>query len=628
MRKAAKLAAPPPRLLVSEWADQHRQLSKESAAEPGQWRTDKAPYQREMMDAVKEPEVKEVVFMTSSQVGKSEMLNNIIGYHVAHEPCPILLALPTLRLAEAYSKDRIAPMIRDTPAITDKFKDKRAKDSDNTILHKKYTGGHLTLVGANSTSSLSSRPISKLLMDELDRWPSTTPEGDPIKIVQDRTKNWHNAKQIMASSPTEAGRSKIEKAYKASDQRVYHVPCPHCGFEQPLKWEQIKWPKDSEGNHLHEAAFLECIDCEKAIDESYKLSMLKAGRWIARKPFKGIAGFHLNALYSPWVAWSRTVESFLKAKADPETLKVWTNGDMGEVWELEGEGVDINPLIVRREQYTPATLPVGVVYITAGVDVQGDRLEAEVVGWGLGEETWSIEYITIYGNPHHQQVYKQMFEALERTYTPAHGSEIICSSIAIDSGFATDSVYDFVRKASNRTRGVYATKGVGGEGLPIVGKPSKKTKKNVRLFPVGVDTCKARLYNRLNSSSPGFGYCHFPAPSGSADDDSYNEEYFAQLTSERLVRVMSRGRETYQWRKVRNRNEALDCRIYAMAALSIRKPNLEKIAKVIGVKVVERKEFDEPADNVESIEVARQKKTKKKKVNRRRKESWLKRGQY
>lgn len=575
------------------------------------------------MDCIKDPDTTEITFMTASQVGKSEVINNILGYFICEEPCPILFCLPTERLAQDYSKDRIAPMIRDSDILDSKFKDRRARDSENTIQHKKFTGGHLTLIGANSPAGLSSRPIRVLLCDEIDRWPlSAGAEGDPLDIVKGRTKNFHNAVKIYVSTPTEKGISRIERSFEESDKRIYKVPCPHCGFEQPLKWAQIKWPKDSEDKPLLDQTHYECVECEEGIDEAYKLSMLKKGYWEAQAEFSGHAGFHLNALYSPWVSWQTVAENFIKSKGDPESLKTWTNTDIAETWELKGEGVEDTPLLLRREQYTPDSLPAGVIYLTAGIDVQADRLECEIKGWGLNEENWSVDYKIIYGDTENQEIYNQMYAWICQGFTPAHGSELDVSGTAIDSGFRTETVYKFVQNKHKAASPVYAVKGIQGIGQPIANRPTKKTKRNIKVYSIGTDTAKARLYNRLKMVKAGPGFCHYPALG------SHDEEYFKQLTAEKLVNRKSMGRETRVWINVYGRNEVLDCHVYAMAALSIRKPRLERIAKTIFENTDEPYEPPDDADSDDGESETPPKPNKSKGKNRGRRGSWLKKGLY
>lgn len=528
--------------------------------------TDRAPYQRGMMDAVNEPGVAEVVFMTSSQVGKTEIINNIIGYFAHQDPSPILLIQPTLDMAETWSKDRLAPMIRDTDVLIELFKDPRSRDSNNTLLHKKFPGGHITMAGANSPSSLASRPVRIVLLDEEDRYPhSAGTEGDPGSLAQKRTTTFWNRLLVTASTPTNEGESKIASRYQQSDMRKYYVPCPECGTFQVLFWAQVKFDKlKPESTHY------ECEHCQAKLQESDKIWMLARGEWRAEAAFNGIAGFHISELYSPWVKWSDMVAGFMKAKRLPETLKVWVNTSLGETWKEATEGIDPNGLLKRKENWGRIA-PDGAIVITAGVDVQGDRLETEIIGWGIGQESWSLQYHVLHGDPAQPKVWEDLDAVLNQTIKTADGRTLAVACMCVDTGgHHTQKVYEFCKNREHQR--VYAIKGASQIGKPLVSKFSKANKLRVKLFSIGTDTAKQMIYSRLKIHQPGPGYCHFPA--------EYPEEYFKQLTSERIQTRFVNGHPTRVWVIPKGRrNEALDCRVYGLAALHILNPNLDALAK-------------------------------------------------
>jgi phage terminase large subunit GpA-like protein len=544
---------PPPDLTVSQWADRFRRLSSESSAEPGQWRTERAPYQRGIMDAVSDPSVETVVIMSSAQVGKTEVLQNVVGYHVHQDPAPILVVMPTLEMAEAYSKDRLAPMVRDTASLSKLIADPRSRDSGNTLLHKRFPGGHITLAGSNSPASLASRPVRLVLCDEVDRYPfSAGAEGDPVNLARKRATTFWNRKFLLTSTPTIRGASRIEAAYLASDQRRYHVPCPHCGAMQPLEWSRIRWPEQDPAR-----AHAVCAECGAEIDHGDKARMLAGGQWVAQAPFNGAAGFHLCELYSPWRSWGQVAMDFLEAKRLPETLKTWVNTSLGETWEEEGETVGDADLLARREGYTLEDPPQEVRLVVAGVDVQADRLEMTLLG-AAGEELWVLGHLVLWGSPTEALVWRDLDAALQGRYG-VHA--IACA--AIDSGgHHTSQVYAFARQRASRR--VYAVKGLPGAGRPIVSKGNKVGREQVRLFTVGVDTVKPLLMGRLKVHEPGPGYIHF-----AGDLDA---EWFAQLTAEKAVRRVVKGQMRIEWVKQRPRNEALDCMVYALAALHVVAP--------------------------------------------------------
>ena len=562
---AMRRLTPPPRLSVAEWADAERRLDSQSSAEPGRWYTSRAEYQRGIMDACSNPAVREVVVMCGTQSGKSEAILNTIGYHMHHDPCPILVMQPTVDMAQSFSKDRVtAGLIRPTPALRGLVNDSRAKDANNTTLHKVFPGGALSLVGANSPSSLASRPIRIVLCDEVDRYPpSAGEEGDPISLAKRRAATFWNRKIIQVSTPTNKGASRIENAYEETDQQKFYVPCIHCDHEQLLTWSNVQWQDDNP-----KTARYHCQECGAAWTESDRHASVSRGQWVATAPFNGAAGFWFNALYSPWVDLVDTVEEFLACRKDPMRLKTFVNTILAETWEDQGDGVDDYAVAKRKEDYDG--IPENVVLLTAGVDVQDDRLEVEIVGWGIGEETWQIDYQVLYGDPSSPQLWSRLDEVLLATYEHPIGEPMIVRSTCVDSGgHHTRAVYNYAKtRAGHR---VFAIKGVGGEGKPIVGRPSKNNIGKVPLYAIGVDTAKELHYARLRIDEPGAGFCHFQA--------KRDDEYFRQLTAEKQVIKYHKGYPTRTWIKTRTRNEALDVRVYAIAAFHILNVNMDSIAR-------------------------------------------------
>lgn len=556
--------APPPKLTISEWADRYRVLSPEASAEPGTWSTDRAPYQRGIMDAMSDPLIEEVTFVKSSQVGATEMINNAIGYFVHQDPSPILLIMPTKEVAGAWSKDRLATMLRDTPVIRGRVRDVKSRDSDNTILHKRFFGGHITIGGANAPAGLASRPVRILLFDEVDRFPASAgTEGDPISLGENRSKTFWNRKHIRTSTPTIEGVSRIDKSYKESDMRRYFVPCPHCEEMHLLEWKNIVWEKTDDGKDLPHTAAHACPHCGALEEDSDLPRMLKNGEWRATNPdVQGHAGFHINELYSPWVRFGKTVETFLKSKGDPERLKTWVNTALGEVW-LEGKEIgNAQNMMTRRENYDADMVPYGGVVITVGVDVQDDRLEFETIAWGRNYENWSLDYTVLNGDPGRPEVWDALDTYLTRTYLHESGKRLRIMGCAIDTGgHYTKSVYAFCRPRFGR--GVFAIKGASGQGKPLASSASKNNTGKVRLFTVGTETAKDMIAGHLAQEEHGPGYCHFP--------HHYGEGYFEQLLAEKPVVRYVRGHRvrTWQLRRTGARNEVLDCRVYALAVIDI-----------------------------------------------------------
>jgi phage terminase large subunit GpA-like protein len=576
----AQSLRPPPKLTVSEWADTYRQLSRESSAVSGQWSTSKAEYQRGMMDAVSDSRYETVVLMTCAQIGKTELVNNVIGYHIHQDPAPILVVHPTVEMANAWSKDRLSPAIRDTPVLTRLIADPKSRDSGNTVLHKSFTGGRVTASGANSPASLASRPCRLVLMDEVDRFPlSAGAEGDPVGLAKRRSATYYNRKIVLVSTPTETGSSRIAAAYEESDQRKYFVPCPHCGEHQVLKWSNVKW-NDGDPSSAHYV----CDECGSVWTELDRSRAIRRGEWKATAEAKGkVAGFHLNGIYSPWTRLEDAVQDFLTSKSDPMRLRTFVNTFLGETFDSErGEQLDEMDLINRAEDWGDE-IPEEVLLITAGVDTQDDRLEVELIGWARGEESYSLAYHTLYGDPSTAELWLRLDDVLKTPFIHPITGEMICRSACVDSGgHYTQQVYNYCRTRVGRR--IFAIKGIGGEGRPIVGRPSKSNIGKVNLFPVGVDTAKEVVMARLRIKEPGEGYCHFPT--------GRSEEYYRMLTSEKRVVKYYKGRPRNEWVKTRTRNEALDCRVYGTAALSILNLNLESLYRK-GLRT-EVRESDKP----------------------------------
>lgn len=566
----AAVAKPPPKLTVTQWANAHLQLSAEDSAEPGQYRSDRAPYQAGVMDALSDPGIEQVVLMASAQVGKTLMIKAVLGFYIDQDPSPILVVQPTLEIGEAFSKDRLSPMVRDTPRLRGKIADPKARNSGNTILHKTFPGGHLTIAGANSPASLASRPIRVVLCDEVDRYPASAgAEGDPVNLARARAKTFWNRKVFLCSTPTDESTSRINRAWLASDMRRYWVPCPHCGAEQWLKWAQVQWP---EGDP--DAALYACECCAVLWTEGERTTAIRRGRWIAERPERKTAGFHLSELYSPWRRLSEIVAGFFDAKGAPETLKVWTNTSLGEVWQDdEGEKVSAESLPGRREHYGTDSVPDGVVVVTMAIDVQDDRLEIEWKGWGVGEESWSLDYAVLAGDPGRDELWQRAADHLDRTFTREDGAVLGVYACGLDTGgHYTKQAYEFARKHRSR---VYALKGRAGAGMPLV-KPGGKVKKaGIKLWIVGTDTAKELiLKSRLAITEPGPGYMHFPVST------QYGQAYFDQLTAERSVTRYKFGQPYTAWHLPSGaRNEALDLNVYALAALAIKRPNLKALAE-------------------------------------------------
>ena len=565
----------------SRWADKYRYVAPGTTPEPGEWRTSRVPYLREPLDAATDKVTEKVVLMFASQCAKSEMLLNVIGYYTAAEPASILMLQPTIEAAENFSRERIEPTFQYSPGLKDKIeagKDGRgtAKKKNATIRMKHFPGGFLAMVGANSPAGLASRPIRVLLCDEIDRY-GMTKEGDPLELAEQRTANFHNKKIVMVSTPTISGASKIEKQFKESDQRLYFVPCPKCGAEILYKWEYVVWDKDESGAADIMSARIVCPECKGIARGAYRPdpSILEKGRWIAQKPGGKIKGYHLSALYSPWANLFELVEKFLKAHntRDKQGLQEFVNLKLGEVWNEENlDSEEWKRLYMRREFYPADTLPEGVLLLTAGADVQRDRVEISVYGWGCGRERWGILHKIIFGRFENPDTQRQIDDLILHTnFTLSTGAQtrIICTFIDSGDGENTNEIYKFTRPRESAR--VFAIKGRGGIGLPLIAPPTKNNTAGATLFNLGVDSGKSIVMNNLKLEYPGPAFIHF-----SKDENAgFTEEFFKQLTAEIFITTFEKGKTKTEWKKIRQRNEALDCAVYATAALELVNPNFE-----------------------------------------------------
>ena len=558
-------------LTVSEWADKHRRLSSKASAEPGPWRTNRTPYLREPMDCLSSnSSVQRVVMMFAAQTGKTEAGANWLGYVIDHAPGPMLLVQPTVEMAKRLSKQRLESLITETPVLAEKIAPSRSRDSGNTMFAKDFPGGMMLLTGSNSATGLRSTPCRYIFCDEIDAFPSDVDgEGDPVSLAEKRATTFARRKILLTSTPTVKDFSRIEAEYERSDQRRFYVPCPCCTVMQWLKWPQLKW----ENNDPATAAY-ECEVCHERFAEIHKPAMLRKGEWRATAPSNGkTAGFHLSGLYSPlgWLSWADMVDDFLRAKTDAPMLKSFVNTRLAETWEEDyASKVSADGLLERCEHYEAAMVPEGGVALTVGVDVQDNRLAISVWAWGREEEGWLLDHQEIYGDPSRQELWKQLDEVVLREWPHAMGPAMRPDVVAIDSGgHFTAEVYQYARERARQ--GVVAIKGQSQRGKPPIGKGSKvdvnhqgrTLKRGAVVYLVGGDTVKTTLFGRLKHNEQGAGFLHFHMGT--------TGEYFEQLTAEKQVLRYNRGGfPTREWvKKPSARNEALDCLVYAYAAMNL-----------------------------------------------------------
>ena len=562
---------PIPSLTISGWADEFRYLSGEGSAEPGKYRCDRVPYQKEPMDGCLLQEVNEVVLMWASQLGKSETLNNIMGYFIHADPSPQLMVQPTIELAEAYSKDRIAPMCRDTPPLARLVINPRSRDSGNTTLAKRYPGGSLVLVGANSPAGLAGRPRRVVIQDEIDRFPASAgTEGDPCSLADKRAEAFPNAIKVKSATPTIKEASKIEAIYEKSDKRKWHVRCKKCHQEFVMMWAHVRWEKDK-----IEDAWVECPvkGCETRHNDADRVRLVKAGRWIPTAPFKGIRGYWLNGLNILFGAHKgfanrlhEFVSDFQKAKeGGADKMRVWINTFLAETYEESAEVIDPNPILERCEDYTPTELPEEVLEVTASADIQAMRIEAMFTGWGVDEEMWGIDHVIIEGDTRRDEVWAELDKQFMRTFAREDGVVIRPVRSLVDMGFNSKRVLEFC--APRMGRGVFPCRGVNRVGLnvpPLLpAKPSFNNKARIPHWNVGVTVAKTAIYDRLPLTPGGPRTMHFPRGFG------FDEDFFKELTIEKKKTKFSSGSPYFIFEKpnAAARNEAIDLTVYNLAAM-------------------------------------------------------------
>jgi len=573
--------APEPQLTVSEWADAHRVLTGRSSAEPGPWRTARFPFAREIMDALSAYDpARRIVFQGGRQIAKSEIGLNWIGYVIHHAPGPMLLVEPSVDMAKKTSRQRIEPMIAETPALHARIPVAHSRQAGNNIFIKEFPGGMLMLTGSNSSAALRSTPIRYLFANEADEYPDAVEDkGSALSIAEACTNNFPNHKVYITGNPGIRTASRIEREYLRGDQRRYYIPCPRCGGYDYLTWAGYgdHVTRSDPGHHLiawdegaPRTAHMRCGPCGGRVDEHEKEWMLPRGEWRATASGDGdTQSYHLSSLYSPFgfKSWAECALEFLAKKDDPSELRSFVNEVLGETWEERADKVEVETLLGRLERYA-GQVPGGVGVLTAAVDVQGDRLECIVKGYGAGEESWLIEWEQFLGDPAEPAVWLELDKYLVSPFTHAGGRVLHVECVTIDSGgHHTDEVYKYCRPRTLRRlakgwrQHLFAVKGGTETKLPLVGRPSRHNRYRTPLYVLCTDTGKGTIIARLRIPAPGPGYIHLP--------EGLDAEYCEQLTSEKAIWRYSKGHTGRVWKKQRERNEAFDLEVYALAALKI-----------------------------------------------------------
>lgn len=566
--------APPPLMTVSQWADEFRQIPAEYGADPGKWVSKN--YQVPIMDAFTAKGVTKVVAMLGAQLGKSEILFNLLGRFIHLDPCPMLMVQPTVEDSKDFSKERLTPTVAMTPVLADRIHEQKSRNGDNTILKKLFPGGYLSLVGSNAPSGLAKRSIRVLVCDEVDRFaPSAGTEGDPVNLAEKRTSNFWNRIIGLFSTPTDVT-SRIMREYMLGSQEEWRYQCPNCGewhwvTISDMKFEYDEYEKDGQKSYeVHDVWWI-CPDCGFKYAEA-QVKSFKQGYICLNPGVKSVRSFHVNAFTSPWVHWNDIVREYLEAKDDEESMKTFVNTRLAEIYNPDSSIKDMEPLLARRETYN-AELPDGVLLLTAAVDTQDDRLEYEIAGWGRGEERWGIEKGILLGVPDaNSNVWADLDRLLAREWTFADGRTLKVARTFIDSGgHYTEEVYRYCQDRQYLQR--FAIRGAHEFGVPLLYKPAKATNfPGLLLTLLGVNDGKEYILQRLkNVTAAGPQYMHFP------DDDErgYDRRYFRGLLAEKLVLEKSRGRVVKKWKNVApdGRNEPIDLQVYNLACMRSIRPD-------------------------------------------------------
>ncbi|WP_065329470.1 phage terminase large subunit family protein [Tritonibacter mobilis] len=580
-RRARAFLRPPPDLKPSEWAEQNIKIPIGNAV-PGPMRFDNAPYQREVIDMTADPRCNRISLMWGAQVGKTQTALAAQAFRIGFNPVSQMMMQPSQGDLTTWLETKFNPLVEENDGLAEVLAKPRARHGVNNQRMKSYPGGFLMFSWSGSPKTMRGRSAPFIVCDETDGYDRTN-EGHPVGLLWQRAATFGDQRLLLEiSTPTIKGGSWIEKAFDQGDQRYFYVRCPHCGHLQKLDWSQVTWSKDADGVHLAETAGYLCAGegCGTVWSDGERCAAIRnaereGGGWIATKPFRGHASYHLSELYSCFRRLEDIVQSFLDKRAAGD-LQTFVNVSLAQTWEEEGDKLEASVLMARATKFA-APVPMGAGVLTAGIDMQNDRLEVEIVAWGLGEESWSVDYKTLWGDPLQQDVWDELDALLSETWQHESGAELRISAACLDTGGEggrTQAAYDYARKRLGRK--VWAIKGVGGWGRPIVTAPSKIKQRGTRpvyLHSVGVDEAKAVVAQRARIKDPGPGHCHFP--------EHRDPAWFDMFTAEALRTRYVKGFAVREWHNVRPRNEAFDCRVYAYAALRILRPNVKRLVEAL-----------------------------------------------
>lgn len=567
IEKALKTLRPPERLTVSEWADRHRILSELDSASPGRWRTSKTPYLKQVMDSFNEPSVHDITFCAGSQLGKTAAEQNMIGFCIVQDPGPMMIVYPTEKLAKFTSEKRLQPMFELTPSIRDRFLVRESKD-----LELSFDGMYIALVGANSPSDLSSRPVRYIFFDEIDKFPAWSgSEASPLELAEERTKTFYNAKKVKVSTPTLKSGYIWQGWLNADVQYRYYLPCPYCGEKQILEFPQIKWPEEADANTASETAWYECKYCHQQIDNRQKIQMLRDGEWVGEKKCSGKVhkvAYHLSSLYSPWLTFGDVAAKFLSSKDTPSLLMNFINSWLAEPWVDKSSRMQSDVVMEKQLPYDRGRMPAEAQILTCGIDVQLDHFWYAVRAWGPHLKSWLVDYGRI-------ETWADVENVVNRNYADMNGEIRNVNLACMDSGYNTDEVYAFCAQNMNV---VVPTKG---SSTPL------KSRYNVTILDKGKGF-GLRLYTFDPNQLKSFIASRMCIDAGSHGSwnvyQDIDREYCDQICAEQLVEKKDKkGKITTSWEKVSShaQNHLLDC-----------ETNNALAAEILGVRYLMEQETD------------------------------------
>lgn len=618
VKNAKQLLRPPPDLKPSEWAETNVKIPIGNAV-PGYIRFDNAPYQREPLDMMVDPDCYRITLMWAAQVGKTQLALCGQAYHIAMKPVSQMMMQPSQGDLQVWMNSKFNPMVDANTSLQERLAKPRGRDGVNNSTMKSYPGGFLMFAWSGSPKTMRGRSAPFIVADEVDGYEASE-EGHPVGLIWQRAATFGDQRKLVEiSTPTIKGESYIEKAFEAGDARRFFVPCPHCKTKQVLKWDNVFWEgQGGEGEDVPSTARYVCHTCGSMWNDGERKAAIRAGEWIGERAFKGHASYHLSELYSTFRRLADIVQSYLD-KIATDDLQTFVNVSLAETWEEIGEQADPEGLMARVEEFN-APVPMGGLVLTAGVDMQKDRLECEIVAWGHGEESWSVEYLVLWGDPLHNDVWEELEEVLSSTWLHESGAQIPILAACVDTGGtggSTQAAYEWLRGKTGRR--IFGIKGVPGWGKPVVQAPQRKRSgKNVRkidLFLVGVDEAKLTVTRRLLNDKPGPGHCHFPNNRGA--------DWFHQLTAEKLLTRYVKGFPVREWHQTRPRNEALDCRVYALAALKIASPSFRRAEQRLDAYVAPPETIKEIPQEETTPVVDETKRIKRSSSTRKKRGGWV-----